>query len=55
MTVHIVIPKSSNSARVADSSALVDFELGDDKLAAIDVLDVGNRPGEHPDHYAELT
>ena len=43
-----VIPKSTRRERIAENIDVVDFELTDDQLAAIDGLDTGRRGGPEP-------
>jgi diketogulonate reductase-like aldo/keto reductase len=43
------IPKSTNPTRIAQNLDVLDFELGDDELAAIDALDTGIRGGPEPE------
>jgi 2,5-diketo-D-gluconate reductase A len=48
---HVVIPKSSNVARLAENFAATDIQLDVDQLHAIDELDAGLRTGPHPLSY----
>jgi len=45
---HLVIPKASSPARIAENLAVFDFELTAADMAAIDALDRGFRSGSHP-------
>jgi 2,5-diketo-D-gluconate reductase A len=47
----IVIPKSSNRARIRQNHEVFDFELTDDDMAAITALDRGGRNGPDPDTF----
>jgi 2,5-diketo-D-gluconate reductase A len=47
----IVIPKSSNPARIRQNLEVFDFELTDDDMAAIAALDRGGRNGPDPDTF----
>jgi len=43
------IPKSTRSARIAETFDVLDCELTTGQLAAIDALDIGARGGPEPD------
>ena len=47
------IPKSTNSARIAENFAVFDFELSADELTTIDALNTGVRNGPDPDEARE--
>ncbi|MDT7578167.1 MAG: 2,5-diketo-D-gluconate reductase [Pseudonocardiales bacterium] len=47
----IVIPKSSNHARIRENFAVFDFELTAEDMAAIAALDRGGRNGPNPDTH----
>ena len=44
----VVIPKSVTPARIAENLDILDFELADDELAALDALERDGRTGPHP-------
>ncbi|WP_189056373.1 aldo/keto reductase [Longimycelium tulufanense] len=50
---NVVIPKSANPQRVRENIAVFDFDLDADDLAAIAVLETGERTGPHPDTFVE--
>jgi 2,5-diketo-D-gluconate reductase A len=54
---HVVIPKSSQRARMAENLDVFDFELTDGEMAAIDALDRGEdgRVGPHPDTFDRVS
>lgn len=45
---HLVIPKASSAARIAENLDVFDFVLSQVHMAAIDSLDTGLRSGSHP-------
>ena len=45
---HIVIPKTTSSARMAENAAVFDFELSDDELASITSMNTSERLGNDP-------
>ena len=45
---NIIIPKSSNKARIISNSELFDFELSDEDMRAIDALECGKHFGDDP-------
>ena len=44
----VVIPRSSNAARIAENAAVFDFALDDGQIAALDALDEGLTTGWDP-------
>jgi 2,5-diketo-D-gluconate reductase A len=48
---HIVIPKSSRRARMAENFDVFDFALTDDEMAALTGLEREGRVGAHPDEF----
>ncbi|MCL2593903.1 MAG: aldo/keto reductase [Promicromonosporaceae bacterium] len=50
----VIIPKSSSPARLAQNADLFGFELTDDDMAAITVLNQNRRRGSHPDDENRL-
>jgi 2,5-diketo-D-gluconate reductase A len=48
---NIVIPRSSNPARIKENIDVFDFELTGDEMASINGLDDGTRFGEDPANY----
>lgn len=48
----VVIPKSSNSARIRENLALFDFKLAPDEMASLDALDTGKRIGPDPETFS---
>ncbi|MDQ3387523.1 MAG: aldo/keto reductase, partial [Actinomycetota bacterium] len=47
----IVFPKSATRSRVEENFAIFDFELGDDDVTDISLLDRDERIGPHPDKF----
>lgn len=47
----VTIPKSSRSARIAANADIFDFELSQEEISQLDVLDRGERIGPHPDNF----
>lgn len=45
---HLVIPKASSAARIAENLAVFDFALSDAQMSAIDALNTDHRAGSHP-------
>ncbi|MEV8180845.1 aldo/keto reductase [Specibacter sp. NPDC078692] len=45
---HLVIPKASSAARIAENLNVFDFSLTDDQLTAINALDQDRRSGSNP-------
>lgn len=50
----VVIPKSSNRARMEENLAIFDFELSSDDMAAITSLDKGYRTGANPEEFSYM-
>lgn len=48
---NIVIPKSSNKARMASNLDIFDFALSADEMQELDTLDCGERLGGNPEHF----
>lgn len=46
---HILFPKSTSRARMAENFDVFDFELADDEMRAITALEREGRVGSHPD------
>ena len=46
---YIVFPKTTSRARMAQNFDVFDFELDDDEMQAITVLEREGRGGSHPD------
>jgi diketogulonate reductase-like aldo/keto reductase len=44
----IVLPRSSNTGRIAENAAVFDFDLDDEQMAALDALDEGLTTGWDP-------
>jgi 2,5-diketo-D-gluconate reductase A len=49
---NVVIPKSVTPERIRENFDVLDFELGEDRLAQIAKLDRGERIGPNPDQFA---
>ena len=47
----VVFPKSATRSRVEENFAIFDFELGDDDVTDISLLDRDERIGPHPDKF----
>ena len=47
----VVFPKSATRSRVEENFAIFDFELGDDDMTDISLLDRDERIGPHPDKF----
>lgn len=45
----VTIPKSVHEKRIRENSAVFDFELSSEQMAALDALDQDKRIGPHPD------
>jgi diketogulonate reductase-like aldo/keto reductase len=48
---NVVIPKSVTPKRIEENFAVLDFQLGDGELEAIEALDAGQRIGPDPDTF----
>jgi len=48
----VVLPRSSNAARIAENAAVFDFALNDDQVARLDALDEGLTTGWDPARQA---
>jgi diketogulonate reductase-like aldo/keto reductase len=48
----VVLPRSSNAARIAENAAVFDFAIDDDQMARLDPLDEGLTTGWDPARQA---
>ena len=48
---NVVIPKSATPARIQENFEVLDFDLSDGEMEAIDALDAGTRLGPDPDTF----
>ncbi|MDR3272679.1 MAG: aldo/keto reductase, partial [Flavobacteriaceae bacterium] len=49
----IVIPKSVHKERIRSNADIFDFELSEEDIKKIDLLDNNGRTGAHPDSFLE--